>query len=59
MYIPTIDIIVIGLSAMLGIIFAIYLEKKVWPSFNKKHNLGEYAKENQEENITETLEKQA
>lgn len=41
-----VNIIVSFIGIILGICFAIFLEKKVWPSFNKKHKLGKYEEKN-------------
>ena len=54
--ITTIDIIIIVLSFSLGFLLAIFLEKNIWPNFNKKYSLGEYAKEKDKEDEEQTKE---
>lgn len=53
--ITTLDVITIIFSFSLGFIIAIFLEKKIWPNFNKKYSLGEYAKkeESEKESVNE------
>lgn len=51
-----IDIITIVVSFILGILFASYLEKNIWPSFNKKYGLGDFEKNEKEEENEENEE---